>query len=332
MQRFSIPLTFCLKNDMNGRIIMKTQKPDMHDPVIYYFYRDQFEHSAIGRLTHRQRLLLHPLLLAIIKFRNRLAGFQINLLYDHRTKTDRPVIYAITHICKYDIEIASEIVHSHYYLLSGDYENMKGTTEEKFLGLNGVVYIREDDRKDRALSKEKMISVLKEGGNIMYFPEGTWNLSPNLPVLQCAYGIIDVAMRSGALIVPIGMEQYGNAFHVAVGSYFDVSRYGSDEKTEAIQDLRSAMAALKMDVWASAPQESSSPSRENFDALIQDRVSKWPGQPLEGFQNAIFKPKHICTEKDAFAFLKHLTLNSSNCFLSKAKADYFTEYLNSSHM
>lgn len=51
-----------------------------------------------------------------------------------------------------------------------------------------------------------MIKILKNKGNIMYFPEGTWNLSPNLPVVKCSYGIIDVAMKAKAVIVPIAIQ------------------------------------------------------------------------------------------------------------------------------
>lgn len=40
-----------------------------------------------------------------------------------------------------------------------------------------------------------MVRKLKEGANIMYFLKGTWNLSPNLPVLQIPYGIIETAKK-----------------------------------------------------------------------------------------------------------------------------------------
>ena len=52
-------------------------------------------------------------------------------------------------------------------MLSGDFENIHSTIEEKFLGYNGVIYVREDDKEDRKLSKEKMVNILKNRGNIM---------------------------------------------------------------------------------------------------------------------------------------------------------------------
>lgn len=306
---------------------MAKEKVDLTDLETYYLYREKFDKSFVSRLTHKQRLLLHPLLLAIIKYRNRAAGFSVETLYDKRTPTDKPIIFAITHIGKFDIEIASEVVKDHYYLLSGDFENMYGTVEEKFLGLNGVVYIREDDKADRALSKQKMINVLKNGGNMMYFPEGTWNLTPNLPVLQCPYGIIEVAQKAGATIIPIGIEQYGNKFVTAVGENFDVSKYSEDQKVEAITDLRGVMAGLKWDIWDSVPvEEKTKMDAEWFQEHVDARIKEWPGMTLEDYQNCTFKPKHISTEEDVFAFLSRLEIDQNNCFLAKSKQDYVKKY------
>ena len=203
---------------------------------------------------------------------------------------------------------------------------MKGTVEEKFLGLNGVVYIREDDKVDRKLSKEKMINILKKGGNMMYFPEGTWNLSPNLPVLQCSYGIIDVAMRSGATIIPIGIEQYGTHFITAVGEPFDVSKYDENDKISAIHDLRGVLAGLKMDIWKNAPEEyQQNVNQEEFNKIINKKLSEWT-QPMEVLIESIFKPKDIFTEEEVFKFLENLDIDKSNCYLEKSKQYYINRY------
>ena len=306
----------------------KKEKVDLTDLQTYYEYRNKFDKSFVNNLSHKQRLMLHPLLLAIIKYRNRQAGFEIKKLYDKRTETDKPKIFALTHIGKFDIEVASEIVKDHYYLLSGDFENMYGTVEEKFLGLNGVVYVREDDKSDRKLSKEKMINTLKNGGNMMYFPEGTWNLTPNLPVLQCPYGIIEVAQKSGAEIIPIGIEQYGNKFIAAVGKNFDVSKYGEDEKVTAINDLRGVLAGLKWSIWESLPEyQKLSMDEAWFKSHIDSRISEWPGMTVDDYENFTFKPKNISSEKDVYSFLENLDINQKNSFLAKSKNEYIQQYV-----
>lgn len=293
---------------------------------LYYDERNKFERSFVSRLSHKQRLMLHPFLLKIITYRNKKNGFEIEILYDRRGSVDEPKIFCVTHIGKYDVEAISEVIKDHYYLLSGDFENMKGTVEEKFLGLNGVVYIREDDKADRKLSKEKMVNILTNNGNILYFPEGTWNLSYNLPVLPCAYGIVDVAMKSGAKIIPIGIEQYGNKFISAVGEPFDVSNYAENEKINAINDLRGVLAGLKFDIWENAPNEyKETINEEKYAEIIDKKISEWT-QPLEVFLQSIFKPKDVYTEEEVFMFLEKLNCNIDNCFLERKKQDYIKKY------
>lgn len=74
---------------------------------------------------------------------------------------------------------------------------MQETIDAAFLALNGVFYFNEKVKEDRKAVCDKMIDHLKQCGNLMYFPEGTWNLSPNLPVLPCYWGIIDIARAGG---------------------------------------------------------------------------------------------------------------------------------------
>ena len=67
----------------------------------------------------------------------------------------------------------------------------------------------------------------------MYFPEGTWNLSSNLPMLPCYWGIVDVAKKGNAIIIPVAADQYGKHFKINVGKNIDMNLYGDtkEEKT-----------------------------------------------------------------------------------------------------
>lgn len=294
----------------------------------YYYLRNLYDESFVAKLTHAQRKALHPLLLAIIKLRNRMNGFKVEVIGDESTKTYKPKIFCITHIGKYDIEIVSEVIKKHYYLLSGDFENLHDTIDGTFLGINGVIYVKEDDKEDRKLVKEKMVDILKKGGNIMYFPEGTWNLSPNLPVVQCPYGIIDIAMKSDAVIIPVAIEQYDNKFIAKVGKNFDITRYFENDKIKAINDLRGVLAGLKWDIWESVPMVNRAELNENsFNEFIDERIKEWPNFGLDEFYDRVFKPKSIVTEKEVFEFMKHIEINQSNAYLAKHQDEYIKEYV-----
>ena len=76
----------------------------------------------MNNLSVKTRKRLHHLLLSAIKIQNRLNGYRLSILGDERCQTRKPLIYAITHIGKADIEIASEVIKQHFYLLSRDFE------------------------------------------------------------------------------------------------------------------------------------------------------------------------------------------------------------------
>ena len=105
-----------------------------------------------------------------------------------------------------------------------------------FLQLNGVIYFNEKIKEDRASVSQRMVQHLNSGGNLMYFPEGTWNISPNLPVLPCYWGIVQIAQLSNSIIVPIAAEQYGKHFKINIGKNFDMQSFGLevDEKLEQL--------------------------------------------------------------------------------------------------
>lgn len=168
---------------------------------LYYCLRKKDECSVVGRLTLRQRKLLHPLMRTAIKASALLNGFHFKIISDRHTSLQRPVIFASTHQGKFDIELLVSAISTHMYLLTGDYERIQGTANAFLLGINGVFYVNEADKKDRALVKEKMINHLQAGGNIMYYPEGNWNITESLPVHPCFWGIVEVARRGNAVIV-----------------------------------------------------------------------------------------------------------------------------------
>lgn len=271
----------------------------------YNCLRELYDKSFLNNLSHETRLRLHPFLLTIIKVRNRLQGYHLQVVDDEREKTARPIIYAITHICKKDIEMVSEAIKSHYYLLEGDFESIHDTLDGIFLGLNGVLYFNEKDKIDRHKVKERMEEVLKNGGYIMYFPEGTWNLTAELLLNPLYPGIIEVAKNANAIIVPIAIEQYDKKFVCKIGKNFDVNNILDNEV--ARKQLRDVMGELKYDVLASVlPVARKDIPANYYEKFLDDRIGEWPNLTLEDFTKAVYKEKDVTTEEEAFALVRKL--------------------------
>lgn len=286
---------------------------------IYYQYaRALYEESLIANLSLETRKKLYPTLYKALKIMNQLNHNQLHVLSNDMINTPRPKIYAITHIGKYDIEVISEALSEHTYILSGDFENLHRTFGGTFLELNGIVYVNENDKEDRKQSRETMINILKNGGNIMYFPEGTWNMTPSTPVLQLFPGIIDIALAANAEIIPVAIEQYDHEFIAKIGTNIDVTALSSNGLTvEEIRSLlRDQMATLKWYLYESVPKwDKSQIPNDFYEKFLADRIAEWPGFTLEEVLRKAYKDSEITPPDEAFAHLKKLIPSKENAFL-----------------
>ncbi len=275
---------------------------------LYYELRKKDENKWYSKLTLEQRKKIHKLILAIYKLKNRLGGFSYKMIKDERTKTDRPIIYVVTHVGKFDIEVVSEAIKDHYYLLSGDFEHIQGIIDAPFLALNGVFYFNEKVKEDRKKVSEKMINHLQNGGNLMYFIEGTWNITPNLPMLPSYWGIVDIAKKGNAIIVPVAADQYGKVFKVNIGKNFDMQPY--EDKSLAISDLRDCLATLKYEIWETEYTTRSKIKEDEWEKYVALRFKEWPYFNEEYIKGLIFKPKNVVTNEDVYKDISQLPLST----------------------
>ena len=140
---------------------------------------------------------------------------------------------------------------------------------------------------------------------------------PNLPVLPCYWGIIDVARESNAIIVPVAIEQYGKRFDVIMGENYDVNDYAAtpEGKGEAIIDLRDAMATLKWEIWENHPAKRADIAEHEWEDYVAARYAEWNYPTTDYCDRLCYKPKGITKPEEAFAPLKQLQPCRENAFL-----------------
>lgn len=207
------------------------------------------------------QMLLHYILALIVKVDRQLRHQEIIIVNKMSLVTIKaisgPIIFAPTHCGKYDIQVMTEVLWNHRWsLLSGDPHDLPGTVEGYWLKFNGVIYVDRDDKESRNEAKQKMIGLLQKGENIMLYPEGTWNFSPNQPVLPLFRGVTDIACETNAMIVPFGLEvdDKTNTYYVMIGKPI----VPTVEPLALLEELRDQMATLK---W------------QLFEYLSENRVS-----------------------------------------------------------
>ncbi len=219
--------------------------------------------------------ILHPFPYIAIVTDRIISGNKVITLSDKREKTDNPIIYACAHCHPEDPTTAFEVIKEHAYLFLGDPEDVYQKIEGLLLELNGVInvetrvkqsyieellnlnLIQEEEienlkeiiKKDRKLAYSKAVEILKKNTNLLIFPEGAVNITPNLPVMKLYPGTVKMALETGAEIVPIALERYGNRFYANIGHNIKVTDRGAESVQYYNSKLRDDLATLKWEIW-----------------------------------------------------------------------------------
>lgn len=226
------------------------------------------------------RKYIRPFLRFLLFGQRKICGFQIEVLNCVSIEKKAPIIFAVTHIGKWDFEIINEQIAIPFYAIAADFINMYGNVNGLFMNANGVVWVNETSREDKANTKELMKQILRQGGNLMIFPERTWNFSENEIIYDIAYGTADVAIQSEAVIVPIGIEQYEKRFVINMGSPFSGDKY--DDKKSLTLALRDSLASLKWEIWTREGISSRAELPDDYwERFIAAKCTEWPGYSMK---------------------------------------------------
>lgn len=277
--------------------------------------------------------ILHPILLELMTLNRKFIDKQtLKILKDERNSNleNKPVIYAITHIGKFDYQIVSEAIRDHQYPFAGDPETMYRSADGLLLGLNGIVMCDTESKMDREIASATSIEVLHNGKNLLIYPEGVWNITSDLLCLPLFPGIIKMAHETGCDIVPVAIEQYGNDFIVNIGSNYrigiDSHEMIKDEEIEQKkEELRDILATLKWQIMETIPSVKRTDlgtyeeELENFQSeILNEWVNPKTGIPyynLEIIKHRTFKPKNVSLAADVYKYFKDIKLNKNNAFM-----------------
>ena len=187
------------------------------------------------------------------------------------------------------------------------------------LKMNGVIPLETKNRTDRKIAYNRAIELLQNGGNLLIYPEGAWNVSPNEVVMKTFTGTVRMAKETGVEIIPIGVEQYGKTFYFNVGENYGIDRNTSMSDDELNKQLRDKLATLKWEIMETQPmlkrEELPDDYLEEFQAEIVGRCNYGYGFSLEDALSESFHDKTITTPEEVFAHLETMEFNMDNAFL-----------------
>ena len=260
-------------NFIRKNIIYRTIMP--LDQLIEYYRNERkyiYENNIpVKGIKWRKRI--HKIMFAIIKMKRVLLHQKLTILHDEREDTDKPIIYACTHIGRYDIEMALESIQDTCFLFLGSPGKLYRSLDGVLVYLFGFIGCDTTEKEDRHIAKELAIRTLKQGGNILIFPEGAWNITENQVVMKLYTGTIEMAIRSGADIVPIAIEQYEKSFYINIGKNISLDKATNlNEKRRLSDDLRDILCTLKWEIWEQFPIVQRSSLPENMGQIFVGRI------------------------------------------------------------
>ena len=279
-----------------NRPICLFQRIKMSKADYSVYQRDMREYRIVNNIPLRGiklRKIIYPAVAFGVKLFRIANGHTIEVVSDRRTPSEKPVIFAVTHIGKFDIERVFEACGTSCWIFNGDPDTVYRNFDGFSLFFSGVILIDTDCKTDREVALKTAVKLLNSGGNLMFFPEGIWNVEPSIPVLPLYPGIAKIATETGAEIIPVAIEQYGKHFQIVFGSNISVDKYRQRIKEadkqcvyqELLQQLRDEMACLKWKIF-----ELNHAKRKeigNFDLYQKDRVneklSEWTNKNNEPY-------------------------------------------------
>ena len=233
----------------------------------------------------------------------------------------RPIIIAPNHVRKQDIELILEAVPLHMFLLSGDYKNVHGDIGGAMLEQNGVVYFDMFDPEDRKNVKWVIDQILSNNVNMLWFYEGSWNLSPNKIVEEGYTHIVQAAIDNNALVLPISFDMVDNKSYIHINEPIDYRlRYGNrklskEEKIKALDVLKEKISNGIYEIWDNNFHEKKDNIPEDYwEKRNEEVLGEWYFDADEIKMKHFKNPNKVSTD-EAFEHLNNIEPNKNNAFL-----------------
>lgn len=241
----------------------------------------------LGESALRARLLdgLFPVLMRLSRTK---VSFRLSPVNEAPAGAG-PVIYAVNHSAFPDTPMALTAVGHRCRVLAG--KQRLTIPDDLFFHLLGAIWVDREDREDMAASKAALQEALSRGQDVLWFPEGTWNLTDNLLVLPLRWGIIDVARQAKARIVPVALD-YDREKLVCRAKFGEpIGGEQLEDKATGIRTLRDAMASLRWELMADQPLlHRGGVTVAELRREMERPLSEYPMLDWEREQKAIYRP------------------------------------------
>lgn len=265
----------------------------------------------------------------------------------HTGKEKNGKIFIINHRQADDIVLGANAVNEHAYIVFGNDKLVLETSSGLGLWANGMIALKRDSKESRKSTYDKMKYVLENGGNIIIYSEGYWNLDDDgitdgihasdahnsecWLIQDINIGAVRLAKETGCPIIPtiLHYDEIGKkrcyskkGKTIYVGKEDDIFA----KKDEVMEEMNTVYYSLmeKYSSYKRADLESDGISlREKWIALKKELIDAC-AIPSIDYELDLLDEKRIgkakvskpvVTNEEAFRHLDEIEINASNAYL-----------------
>lgn len=211
---------------------------------------------------------------------------------------DETVIWVANHGFKDDALATVLSANKNAYILFGSLPQFYNTIDGIISWLNGVILVNRKLDSSKKSSIKKCVKILQMKKDIIIYPEGVWNKSPNKLVLHLWPGIYKIAKEANVKVVPVvhykrklHKEDKNDIIHTVIDEPIDLTKFSEEEALTYLRDKMAYWTYLMMQKYGKTTR----------DELLKDyyySTEAWEEQLKERIKTVDYYDPEIETTAD----------------------------------
>ena len=262
--------------------------------------------KMISKTSIRIRKILHPILLRLLP-----AFMKYKQVIERKIEIPQePVIWCPTHCFEDDIA-ASIGAARHAYIMFGSFPAFFNSLDGVGAYVNGVVLCNRKVKASKRAAQETAKRLLNMGMDMLIFPEGVWNKTPDKLMLPFWPGAYRLARKTGCKIVPVihyladpHKKYKGNVIHTVIADPISMEGLDEQEGQDLLRDTMATWYFHLMEKYGQTTREELLDGFETADDAWESYMEMHTGcvkyYDREIELCADYRPKHVVRPEDVW--------------------------------
>lgn len=237
---------------------------------------------------------------------------------------ESPVIWMPNHHFKDDALATVLAAYRNAYIAFGSLPQFYNTIDGLTAWINGVIILNRKNKNSKKAFLEKASYLFDKGTDLILYPEGVWNKSPNKLVLDLWPGIYLLAKNNNVPVVPIvhyidrpHLMEKDNLIRTVIDDPIDITCMSEKDALECLRDKLATWYYLLLEKYGKTTRDTLldgySTATEAWETLLKQRVSTADRYDSSIELSADYIPNDIVSPSDVFSAVANVkNINSDN--------------------